>query len=39
MISEVKIEMLLKLIKAKKITINDIKNDEYKAEVEKRLNA
>lgn len=37
MISEIKIQMLLSLINQKKITVNDIKNDDYKAEIIKRI--
>jgi hypothetical protein len=36
-ISETKVQMLLKLIESKTITVEDIKNAEYKAEVENRL--
>lgn len=35
--SEVKIQMLLKLIESGSITVDDIKDAEYKSEVENRL--
>lgn len=35
--SEIKIQMLLKLIDGNKITVDDIKDIEYKTEVENRL--
>jgi hypothetical protein len=38
MISEVKVQMLLKLINSGRITIDDIKDEEYKTEVQSRLN-
>lgn len=37
MISEIKIQMLLSLISQKKITVSDIKNKDYKAEITKRI--
>lgn len=37
MISETKVQMLLSLINQKKITVDDIKNSDYKAEVIKRI--
>ena len=37
MVSEVKVQMLLKLIEAGRITIEDIKNEEYKEEVKRRI--
>jgi hypothetical protein len=37
--NEIYIEKLISLIKQGLITVNDIKNATYKAEVEKRLNA
>lgn len=36
--SEVKVQMLLKLIESGSITLDDIKDEEYKAEVKSRLN-
>ena len=37
MISEVKVQMLICLINQKKITVDDIKNSDYKSEVIKRI--
>ena len=37
MISEAKVLMLISLINQKKITVYDIKNSDYKAEVIKRI--
>lgn len=37
MVSEVKVQMLLKLIEAGRINIEDIKNEEYKEEVKRRI--
>ena len=37
MVSEVKVQMLLKLIESGKITIDDIKDQAYKEEVARRL--
>jgi hypothetical protein len=37
MILESYVQALLKLIEARKITTADIKNEEYKAEIERRL--
>jgi len=37
MVSEIKVQMLLKLIESKRITVDDIKDPDYKAEVEARL--
>lgn len=37
MLSEIKIQALLKLINEGIITINDIKNADYKAEIQNRL--
>lgn len=37
MILESYVQALLRLIQAGKITVNDIKNAEYKAEVEARI--
>lgn len=37
MISETKVQMLLSLISQKKITVDNIKNSDYKEEVIKRI--
>lgn len=37
MISEVKVQMLICLINQRKITVDDIKDSDYKAEVIKRI--
>ena len=37
MVSEVKVQMLLKLIEAGRITIEDIKDEEYREEVKRRI--
>ena len=38
MLSETKIRMLLILIRSGSITVDDIKDEEYKTEVKNRLN-
>lgn len=37
MVTEVKVQMILKLIESKRITVDDIKDPTYKAEIEARL--
>lgn len=37
MVKEYKVQILLKLIEGKKITVDEIRNLDYKAEIEKRL--
>ncbi|MEJ8546685.1 hypothetical protein [Brevibacillus borstelensis] len=37
MVSEVKVQMLLKLIESGKVTVDSIKAEEYRDEVQRRL--